>query len=66
MSELLHNSIISGQLYIHKLPSGIEFLLSRCDALSYLAIGWSGIRVATAGDEYFIQEKMNWIEYVDN
>jgi hypothetical protein len=66
MSELLHTSIITGQLYIHKLPSGMEFLLSREDALSRMELGWDGIRVATLGDEFFIQEKMNWIEYLDN
>ena len=65
MSELLHDSIICGRLYIHRLPSGSEFLLSRDDALSCMALGWSGIRVATTGDEFFIQEKMNWIEYID-
>ena len=65
MSDLLHSSIILGNLYIHKLPSGLEFLLSREDALSCMALGWSGIRVATVGDECFIQERMNWIEYLD-
>lgn len=65
MSELLHNSIIAGQLYIHKLPSGIEFLLDRGEALSRMALGWSGIRVATTGDEFYIQEKMMWIEHLD-
>ncbi len=65
MSKLLHTSIILGRLYIQKLPSGAEFILNREDALSYMALGWSGIRVATVGDEYFIQEKMNWIEYLD-
>lgn len=66
MSELLHTSIITGQLYIHRLPSGVELLLNREDALDRLERGWSGIRVATLGDEFFIQEKMNWIEYLDN
>ena len=65
MSALLRKSILLGQLYIHTLPSGTEFLLSRDDALSCMALGWSGIRVATPGDEFFIQEKMNWIEYLD-
>jgi len=65
MSELLHTSIVLGQLYIHKLPSGVELLLSRDDALSCMSLGWAGIRVATLGDEFFIQEKMNWIEYLD-
>ncbi|MEN6293880.1 MAG: hypothetical protein ABFD07_17920 [Methanobacterium sp.] len=66
MSELLHNSILHGSLYIHKLPSGLEFLLSREDALSCMALGRVGIRVATVGDECFIQERMNWIEYIDD
>lgn len=65
MSKRLHNSIILGQLYIQQLPSGAEFLLSREDALSCMALGWGGIRVATLGDEFFIEEKMNWIEYMD-
>jgi len=65
VSELLHTSIVLGQLNIHKLPSGVELLLSRDDALSCMSLGWAGIRVATLGDEFFIQEKMNWIEYLD-
>lgn len=66
MSELLHSRLISGELYIHRLPCGMELLLDKRDAIDRINLGWAGIRLATIGDECFIQEKMNWIEYIDN
>ena len=65
MSELLHRMILLQQFYVHRTPTGLIFPLARDEALSLKALGWQGIELATVGDEEFINERYDWLKYVE-